>query len=418
MRPHVATKIGNASIQVCCRLFPFETDGTSEAIDILALGTLFFPTISAACFGRPLKPPVYRLSRGRPANTDATGRNTGAFREPAQAAPSLKFPVSNAAIRAVRVDARCRSNRPGSIPAVGSFFDRHSPIMQVVVCLTSFNRTDCARISLEIIKLNWAYKWPVVHACSGAGYTRYIEDVLVQREPLPLTAGAADLLLASMRAAVAHFGAEYVVHLEADTWVFDQKVIKRYLQALADRPEAVIAASSWSTDCLPQWTRSPSRGRRLRAQLARVLRPLGFRYGVRERKSISTQFFIARATPAFMDMLADIRVKDDDFLEKILYSAVVERFGQRSIIGMKEREPVHPVFRSSCEPLTLYCQHWPSAEDAPGVDIAPDLNPADRLRGKKECLASAPLMRHGPYMQKLLHSTDLDYYNGNARRSG
>lgn len=290
--------------------------------------------------------------------------------------------------------------------------------MQVVVCLTSFNRTDCARISLEIIKLNWTYKWPVVHACSSADYTRYIEDVLVKRDPLPLTAGAADLLLASMRAAVAHFGADYVVHLEADTWVFDQKVIERYLQALADDPDALIAASSWSTDCLPQWRRSALLGRRMRAQLARVLRPVGFGYGIRERKSISTQFFIARTTPAFMEMLADIRVKDEDFLEKVLYKAVVNRFGRGSIISMAEREPVHPGFRSSCEPLTLYCQHWPSAVDAPAADVAPDLNPADRLRGKKECLATAPLMRHGPYMQKLLHSTDLDYYNGNAKRSG
>ncbi|MFP3184946.1 MAG: hypothetical protein RXS25_30025, partial [Paraburkholderia sp.] len=197
--------------------------------------------------------------------------------------------------------------------------------MQVVVCLTSFNRTDCARISMEIIKLNWAHKWPVVHACSGAGYTRYIEDVLVRREPRPLTVGAADLLLASVSAAVTRFKADYVVHLEADTWIFDQNVIKRYLEQLAENPHAMIAASSWSTDCVPAWKRSPQLGRRLRATLASVLRPLGSRYGIREPKTVSTQFFIARATPDFLQMLSTIRVKDDDFLEKILYAAVVER---------------------------------------------------------------------------------------------
>jgi hypothetical protein len=290
--------------------------------------------------------------------------------------------------------------------------------MQVVVCLTSFNRTDCARISMEIIKLNWAHKWPVVHASSDAGYTRYIEDVLVKREPQPLTVGAADLLLASISAAVTRFGAEYVIHLEADTWIFDQTVIKRYLERLAENPKAMIAASSWSTDCVPAWKRSPLLGRRLRARLAGILRPFGFQYGVRERKSISTQFFIARTTPAFMQVLSGIRVKDGDFLEKALYAAVVDRFGRRSIINMPEREPVHPRFRNSCEPLTLFCQHWPSAEDAPSVEIAPDMNPADRLRGKKECLEMAALTKHGPYMQQLLNSSDLDYYNGNAKRSG
>jgi hypothetical protein len=290
--------------------------------------------------------------------------------------------------------------------------------MQVVVCLTSFNRIDCARISMEIIKLNWAHKWPVVHACSDAGYTRYIEDVLVKREPRPLTAGALDLLVASVNAAVTRFHAEYVIHLEADTWIFDQKVIQRYLEQLAENPDAVIAASSWSTDCVPAWKRSPLLGRRLRARLASVLRPFGSRYGIRERKSLSTQFFIARATPEFLEVLSGIRVKDDDFLEKVVYAAVVNRFGTRRIVTMPEREPVHPRFRHACEPLSLFCQHWPSAEDAPTATTHPDLTPADRLRGKKECLQGVPLMRHGPYMEKLLTSDDLAYYNGNAKRSG
>jgi hypothetical protein len=290
--------------------------------------------------------------------------------------------------------------------------------MQVVVCLTSFNRTDCARISMEIIKLNWANTWPVVHACSDVGYERYLEDVLVKREPRPLTVGAHDLLLASMKAAVERFNPDYVIHLEADTWIFDQTVIEHYLKQLAQHPRAMIAASSWSTDCVPAWRRSPSPGRRLRAQLARVLRPLGLPYGIRERKSLATQFFIARSTPAFMQMLNDIRVEDDDFLEKTLYAAVVDRFGRGAILGMPEREPVHPRFRASCERLTLVCHHWPGAADAPSTQIAPDLAPADRLRGKKECLAAAPLTRHGPHMERLLTSNDLAYYNGNARRRG
>jgi hypothetical protein len=288
--------------------------------------------------------------------------------------------------------------------------------MQVVVCLTSFNRTDCARISMEIIKLNWPRKWPVVHACSAANYTPYLEDVLVRREPRPLTVGANDLLLASMKAAVEEFNAEYVIHLEADTWIFDQGVIVRYLERLAKHPHAMIAASSWSTDCVPAWRRSPLLGRRLRAQLAGVLRPLGFPYGIRERKSLSTQFFIARTTPAFMQMLTGMRVNDNDFLEKTLYAAVANRFGRGAILNMPEREPVHPRFRTSCEPLSLVCHHWPSAQDAPSPQVAPDLTPADRLRGKKECLAAAPLHHRGPYMEQLLTSDDLAYYNGNARR--
>jgi hypothetical protein len=53
------------------------------------------------------------------------------------------------------------------------------------------------------------------------------------------------------------------------------------------------------------------------------------------------------------------------------------------IVNMPEREPVHPRFRHACEPLSLFCQHWPSAEDAPTDTTHPDLTPVDRLRGKR-----------------------------------
>lgn len=235
--------------------------------------------------------------------------------------------------------------------------------MQVVVCLTSFNRTDCVRISMEIIKLNWPRPWPVVHACADPSYVRYLEDRLVLRDPKPLTRGALDLLVSSIETAVTELNAVYVVHLEADTWVFDQDVIARYLEQLTQIPGAIIAASSWSTDYSSQWKRSNNIGRRLRALLASVIRPLGFSYGIRNRRSLSTQFFIAKATPAFLKMLKSLRVTDHAVLEKSLYEHVIDHFGKDAIIGMPEREPVHPRFRDSCEALSLVCHHFPSAAD-------------------------------------------------------
>ncbi|AXF01098.1 hypothetical protein [Paraburkholderia hospita] len=284
--------------------------------------------------------------------------------------------------------------------------------MQVVVCLTSFNRTDCARISMEIIKLNWPRKWPVVHACADASYTRYIEDILVMREPKPLTRGAHDLLVASIKTAVTKLKADYVIHLEADTWIFDQNVIVRYLERLEKSPHAVVAASSWSTDRVPEWSRSDDIRRRLRARLALWLRRCGSRYGIRDRKSLSTQFFIAKSTPAMLDVIRSLHPGDRDILEKRLYEGVIQRFGRRAVLGMDEREPVHPGFRDVCEPLSLVCHHWPSAADAPRHDAF------DRLRGKKEWLQAANLRTHGPHMKRLLSDTDLSYYNGDAKRTG
>ncbi|EEA02157.1 hypothetical protein BH160DRAFT_2495 [Burkholderia sp. H160] len=289
--------------------------------------------------------------------------------------------------------------------------------MKVVVCLTTFNRIDCARISMEIIKLNWQQTWPVVHACSHATYEPYLEDLLLRRPPRPLTTGALDLLVASIQSAVERFDPDFVVHLEADTWIMDQQVIIRYLHKLRAVPDSVIAASSWSDDRAPAWKRSQELSKRARYALSRILRPLGFGYGIRQTKTISTQFFIAKVTPAVVQMFTELRARDDDFLEKVLYSKVVRHFGAKAIVGMPEREPVHPGFRNICEALSLYCQHWPSGEDAPSIDKELLLDPADRPRGKKESLAAARFALQGPYMQRLLESADLRYYNGDARRS-
>jgi hypothetical protein len=270
---------------------------------------------------------------------------------------------------------------------------------------------------MEIIKFNWPQRWPVVHACSHAGYEPYLEDVLLPRMPQPLTTGALDLLVTSLGSAVDRFNADFVVHLEADTWILNQLIIIRYLQKLQADPDSVIAASTWSADRAPEWKNSNKPGKRARHALARIVRPLGFSYGIRQEKSLSTQFFIAKATPAFMQMIESLTANDDDFLEKLLYSAVLKRFGAKGIVGMPEREPVHPKFRNVCTALSLYCQHWPSAEDAPHIDTEPFLAPTDRLQGKRESLASARFALQGPHMRRLLESADLRYYNGDAKRS-
>jgi hypothetical protein len=270
---------------------------------------------------------------------------------------------------------------------------------------------------MEIIKLNWPEPWPIVDACSDATYEAYLEDELVRRAPGPLITGAFDLLVSSMTAAVERHDAEYIVHLEADTWIFDQQIIVKYLHLLHANPDAVFAASSWSVDRLPDWKRSRKIGPRLRYILARALRPLGGRYGIRARKTVSTQFFIAKTTPDFMQLLSGLTVKDGDYLEGIFYKSIIARFGRRGIIGMPEREPVHPQFQLSCKALSLYCQHCPSAQDAPAIDAQSGANPPERLHGKKESLAIAGFAQCGPHMRRLLEADDLSYYNGNAKRT-
>ncbi|MEQ0777850.1 hypothetical protein ABLT15_36685 [Paraburkholderia tropica] len=278
---------------------------------------------------------------------------------------------------------------------------------RVAVCITSFDRIDCALILQEIIKFNWPNKWYIVHATSSKNYDGYLEDVLILREQKKLTCGALDLLVSSIQAAKNNIpgGVDYIVHLEADTWIGNQSVVNKYLNILANKPDSIIAASSWSYDQVPMLLSDPFLRRQLRGLILRKLRALGFACGVGDRNSISTQFFIAKATPDFIDLVACIEANDDDFLEKLVYEKIVEKYGKTSIIPMAEREPVHPAYRYACDALSLATHHWPSSNEH-----------SASYPGKKEWLIKQKFVSLGPHMERLLRESDLAYYNKGASR--
>jgi spore coat polysaccharide biosynthesis protein SpsF (cytidylyltransferase family) len=116
--------------------------------------------------------------------------------------------------------------------------------LKTTFCITTFNRVDCARINMEIIKLNYPNQWPIIHACSDKSYKKYIEDILVKCEPKAFQAGAFDLLRNSMLSATESYNPEYIVHLEADTWLMNQDFIEKYINLLSKNPNAIIASSS------------------------------------------------------------------------------------------------------------------------------------------------------------------------------
>ncbi len=302
---------------------------------------------------------------------------------------------------------------PGAAAAAG-------PTCRVAICLTTHARVDCARIGMEIIRQNYPGEWKIVHACSGPGYEPYLEDDFVRCDPRPLTAGALNLLLQSFRRAVDRWNPDYLIHLEGDTWILDHGVLLRYMGKLQQDPRALIAASSWSVDKLDlwrwRWQEEHSLLSALKVGLARLLRPLGVAFGLRERDTLSTQFFIAKNTPALMQTLESLDPAGGYILENTLYQRMIERNGPGSIIPMVEREPVRPHHRWICEGLSLYGQHWPTTVPNPKPGHAPDPGSHYDIPGKRETLQQHPQLRGGPHLQRLLTDPDLSYYNGNANR--
>jgi hypothetical protein len=185
---------------------------------------------------------------------------------------------------------------------------------RTVVCLTTHDRVDCARINQEIIKLNYTQPLRIVHACSNRAYAGHLEDVLVACEPHPLKEGALNLLRSAMERAVREFAPDFLVHLEADTWVLDEFVLVRYLAALASDPNRLLAASSWSEDAVDfalctgdaragrggAWDRAKFAG-------AKLFRSAGIRAGIRGAESYATQFFILKNRADVVDAVLSMK---------------------------------------------------------------------------------------------------------------
>lgn len=276
------------------------------------------------------------------------------------------------------------------------------------MCLTTHDRIDCARINQEIIKLNYRRALPIVHAVSATDYRPYLEDVLVSCEARPLKAGALNLLQRSIAAATSAFDADYLVHLEGDTWLMDEDVIQRYIAKMEADERLVLCTCSWNEEGLV--TRSGWR--------PRLARRLGFDYRLDGLESLGTQFFIIRNRRAVIDLIMGLAPPaQGQSLEQAFCRDFMRTYSGRNVLRMREREPVHPDKRYQCAELSLHCQHWPArgTTDDPRRRDHP-LYVSDTAPGKREVLQWYPGIRKGQYLQKLLGATEFDYYNPGAKR--
>ena len=133
----------------------------------------------------------------------------------------------------------------------------------IAICLTSYNRIDCAKVNQEIFKLNFRTPFLLVHACSGAQKERYLEDAFIWCAPGSLNAGGIDLIQRSLELACERFAPDYLVHLEADTWILDEQVILRFVREMERNRRLLLATSAWS---------SVSRWRRARRAIRKLVR--------------------------------------------------------------------------------------------------------------------------------------------------
>lgn len=289
---------------------------------------------------------------------------------------------------------------------------------KAVVCMTTFNRIDCAYINQEIIKLNYSKPLPIIHTCSSGNYQKYIEDKFLACEPKSLQHGALDLLKQSLSLAMETSAPEYIVHLEGDTWIMDEQVIYDIINKMDQNNELMICASAWDEDFLAfKYLKQPSIMLRMHLIFAKMVRKMGFPYHSACRDSLATQFFVIRAVPEVTECFMTLEPIPGLDLEQALYRSFMKKFGNQNLLRLSVREPIHPFNRYVCEKLALFSQHWPARNTAndsrdPGH---PRYIPAT-FDGKRETLLKYPLIRNGKHIQKLINSKTFEYYNIGASR--
>jgi len=306
----------------------------------------------------------------------------------------------------------------------------HEQGCKAVVCMTTFNRIDCARINQEIIKLNYAEPLPIVHACSSSNYEKYLEDVLVpcEQPAVPqsqtsaigvLQYGALNLLKRSLASAMERFSPEYLVHLEGDTWIMDERVIHNIIAKMDREKELIICTSAWDEDLLAfDYLKQPSLTMRVGLWFAGFVRKLGYPHRLTCRDSLATQFFVIRTTPEMLQCFQTLEPIPGLDLEQALYRAFMARFAEHNILRQRVREPIHPFNRFVCEKLSLFSQHWPArgtANDTRAPTHPRYISPSSD--GKRETLLKFASMRRGEHIQKLVNAETFEYYNAGASRT-
>jgi len=285
--------------------------------------------------------------------------------------------------------------------------------------MTTYNRIDCARINQEIIKLNYTKPLPIVHTCSSNIYQQHIEDIYSACKPKPLQHGALDLLKHSLQLAIDKYLPEYIVHLEGDTWIMDEKIIYDLIEKMDQNKDLMISTSAWDEDLLAfQYLKKSTLKLKLQKIYATFSRKMGVPYQLACRDSLATQFFIIRVTPQMIDCFMSLEPIPGIDLEQALYQNFIKKFNESNLLRLKMREPIHPFNRHTTEELTLFSQHWPArgtANDQRDSTHPHYISPFED--GKQESLKRFPSIKKGEYIQKLLTTSSLDYYNSGASRT-
>lgn len=287
--------------------------------------------------------------------------------------------------------------------------------MKIGVLLNTYNRTDDARINLEIIRNVWAKNdllkdVVVVHSYNGEKEwwpEKYLEDELLYLSNPGHFTGAEILMNEGVKCFSEKYpDVEYVITLASDTWLVNPEYLEDVIRKM-QKEEKYLATAAWGSTTS---TNMFNIGMAIDFNIFNI--SWAVKYGLFPIRFVE-----------FLDKYSEVFWYHDEtvYLERVFavrFKQAVEKFvtipsenllrsiSKSYIYRMKEREPVHDEkrFFGIKKGRKMF---WKNI----GLITYHDPKP------KKDILKKMKLFGIGDSTKRLLSSNDLTYYNNGFKRT-
>jgi len=274
---------------------------------------------------------------------------------------------------------------------------------RIGVVIYTHNRTDDARISMEIIRSLWETsglfgRITITHVFNGRQSwwpKKYSEDILIRRKNLGHFAGAADMIDTGMKRLLADRRIDYIVLLAADTWLVKPAVLGSIINRMKKRN------GTWATAAWGNPKRNDIADVGCSMDFAIFSHPWIRRYRMFPLRYVTFAnkyrdlYFYQKGHMVSVEKLAFGR-----YLEAFQRSApqpdvALRARALKSVLRLTEREPIHLNSR------------WDRKMYWPRLGLLTHHQP----RQKQRLLATLRL-HLGPTANRLIRSRSLSWYNG------
>jgi hypothetical protein len=284
--------------------------------------------------------------------------------------------------------------------------------MKIGVLIYTYNRTDDARINMEIIRNVWKKsellkEVVIVHTFNGQKEwwpEKYLEDELLYLDNPGHFEGAEVLINGGVKCFSEKYpDIDYVILLASDTWLVKPEYLEKMILDM-QKEEKYLATAVWGTKKLTNiWTRGSALDFNI-FNLKWAIQSSFFPLRFKEFKDKYEDLFFYNDQTIYPENVFVVRFREAIFRSvKIASDNILKPVAESHIYKMVDREPVH----TNCKENLIFKKGgWKRKMYVPKMGLITHHNPIQKQKIFKEWKLTL-----GESGNKFLSAKDLSYYN-------